>query len=141
MTTTQPQQGKVIPFGYAGNGGMARLRKLMQEEKAVIVDIRLAPFSKWQRDFNKRALQKQFGKRYIHMPELGNLHYQVQHRHLGIQLARQEQGIERLKKGLAKGYTIILMCACKNKACHRWTVISLLKEAFPDVEVSGEPQF
>lgn len=122
--------GKVIPFGYASDG-MGKLIHLMKDEKAYVVDIRLFPYSKWHRAFNKRALAQRFPKRYIHMPELGNLHYRPEDRQKGIQLANPERGIARLMKGLEKGYTLILLCACKDKGCHRWEVIKLLEDAMP----------
>src|SRR5215469_13506898 len=124
--------GRVIPFGYACDSSMTKLIRLMREEKAYIVDIRLAPQSRWHRAFNKAALAKRFPKRYMHMPELGNLHYRPEDREKGIKLANPEQGIARLIKGLEKGYTLILLCACKNKGCHRWEVITLLADAVPN---------
>jgi hypothetical protein len=30
---------------------------------------------------------------------------------------------------LARGYMLVLMCACKDGGCHRWVVLDLLKEA------------
>ena len=65
------------------------------------------------------------------MPELGNLHYRPQDREKGIKIANPERGIVRLMKGLEQGYTLILLCACKNKGCHRWDVVKLLEDAMP----------
>ena len=65
--------GKIIPFGYA-QSGMSELEKLMKDEKAYVVDIRLSPWSKWQ-EWNQTKLVERFRERYIHMPELGNLNY------------------------------------------------------------------
>jgi hypothetical protein len=107
----------------------------MRDKKACIVDIRLAPHSQWHPAFNKVALAKRFPKRYIHMPELGNLHYRLQDRKKGIKLANETRGIARLMKGLEQGRTLILLCSCKNKGCHRWTVINLLENALPDMPI------
>ena len=65
-TTEQASQtvpllpGRVIPFGYACDSSMTKLLRLMRDEKAYIVDIRLVPRSKWHRAFNKAALVKRF---------------------------------------------------------------------------------
>jgi hypothetical protein len=107
----------------------------MQDKKACIVDIRLAPRSQWHPAFNKAALVKRFPKRYLHMPELGNLHYRLSDRNKGIKLANPELGIARLMKGLEQGRTLILLCSCKNKGCHRWTVTKLLSDALPDMPI------
>jgi hypothetical protein len=131
----QLQPGKVIPFGYACDSSMTKLMRLMRDKKAYLVDIRLSPHSTWHRAFNKAALAKRFPKRYVHMPELGNLHYRPQDRKKGIKIANPERGIARLMKGLSQGRTLILLCACKNKGCHRWTVITLLEEAMPDMPI------
>lgn len=131
----QSQQGKVIPFGYACDSAMTKLERLMRDQKAYLVDIRHSAYSRWHPAFNKAALQKRFPKRYVHMPELGNLHHRLQDRKKGIKIANPERGIARLMKGISQGRTLILMCACNNKGCHRWTVIKLLQEALPDVQI------
>jgi Protein of unknown function, DUF488 len=127
--------GKVIPFGYACDSSMTKLARLMQDKKACIVDIRLSPCSKWHPAFNKVALAKRFPRRYVHIPELGNLHYRPKDRKKGIKIANPSRGIARLMQGLAQGRTLILLCACKDKGCHRWTVISLLEEALPEMPI------
>jgi hypothetical protein len=107
----------------------------MEDKKACIVDIRLAPYSQWNRAFNRAALAKRFPQRYVHMPELGNLHYRLSDRQKGIKLANETQGIARLLKGLGQGRTLILLCSCKDKGCHRWTVVKLLEKALPDMPI------
>jgi len=133
--STQP--GNVIPFGYACDSAIMKLERLMRNQKAYLVDIRLAPQSRWHPAFNKAALQMRYPKRYVHMPELGNLHYRLQDRKKGIKLANPERGIARLLKGLSQGRTLLLLCACHNKGCHRWTVVKLLQEALPDVQIGA----
>jgi len=135
-TSIQSQLGKVIPFGYACDSAMRKLERLMHNKKAYLVDIRHSAYSRWNPAFNKASLQKRFPKRYVHMPELGNLHHRLQDRKKGIKLANPERGIARLMKGLSQGRTLILLCACKNKGCHRWTVIRMLQKALPDVQIS-----
>ena len=124
-------RGKIIPYGYS-NGGVIELERLMRDERAYLVDIRLSPRSGWQA-FNREALQARFQKRYIPMPELGNVNYRKGH---PIQIAYPDRGIERLVNGISQGYTIVLMCGCKEyESCHRHTVVSLLREAMPEGKV------
>jgi len=128
----QMSQGKVVPFGYA-DGGVATLERLMQDERAYLVDIRLSPRSNWQA-FNQQALSARFHHRYIHMPELGNVNYSSRDR--GIQIADAGRGIPRLINGISQGYTLIVMCGCREyESCHRHTVVDLLLKAMPDVLV------
>ena len=54
---------------------MTALEGLMADAAAYLVDIRLSPRSQYKPEFNKSALEKQFPKRYVHIPELGNLNY------------------------------------------------------------------
>ena len=103
----------------------------MEDERAYLVDIRLMPQSRWQA-FNQASLQTRFGKRSIPMPELGNINYRPQDRHQGIKIASPDRGIQRLINGLSQGYSIVLMCGCKQYAlCHRHTVVDLLLLALP----------
>ncbi|EFH82739.1 DUF488 family protein [Ktedonobacter racemifer] len=125
---------KVVEFGYAGAGGEERLHQLMQDEKAILCDIRLSPRSKWYPQFNGKALRETYGARYLWLGEtLGNKNYNNDE---GIVLADPERGITRLMAGLRKGYTLILLCACKQyESCHRHTVVDLLREKVPGLEV------
>ncbi len=124
------KQPRVIPFGYA-DGGVPALERLMQDG-AYLVDIRLSPRSRMPA-FNQNALQARFQKRYIHMPDLGNVNYRNGE---PIKIAHPGRGISRLVNGLNQGYTLILMCGCKDySSCHRHTVVDLLLKAIPDVRV------
>ena len=124
-------QGYIIPFGYAA-GGVSALERLMEDERAYLVDIRLSPRSRWQA-FNKQALQARWRSRYLHLPELGNVHYNNGH---PIKIANPDQGIARLVNGLSQGYTIVLMCGCvEYESCHRRTVVHLVQEVMPQARV------
>jgi uncharacterized protein (DUF488 family) len=100
----------------------------MQDEKAVLVDIRLSPRSRWQPAWNQSALIERWGDRYIHLPELGNLHYKPEDREKGIKLANPEQGLHDLETYVLRaGYTAVVMCACKSyETCHRHVVCELI---------------
>lgn len=128
---------RVVEFGYAGAGGEERLHQLMQDERAVLVDIRLSPRSRWQPQFNRSALESKYTSRYLWLGnKLGNLNYKPEDRTKGIQIAAPRDGTARLLTGLERGFTLILMCACRDYAsCHRHTVIDLLRERVPELEV------
>lgn len=129
--------GKIIPFGYTVLG-MDGLYKLMDDKQAYLVDIRLSARSRFHPEFNKSKLQMRFDKNYVHIPELGNLNYKPEDRNKGIKLANPESGIARLVTGLEKGYTLILMCACKHyDQCHRRTVVELLQSVWSDVQIDS----
>jgi hypothetical protein len=126
------QEVKVVPFGYAGRG-MGALERLMGDDPHThVVDIRMSPRSQYMPDFNKVRLQARFPGRYVHMPELGNVNY---NNDLPIEIAAPGRGIARLINGLNKGYTLILLCACKDEGCHRWVVVDLLKQAMPEARI------
>lgn len=127
---------RVIEFGYAG-AGEERLHQLMQDEKAVLVDIRLSPRSRWQPQFNRSALAAAYPGAYLWLGDtLGNLNYKPEDREKGIKLAHPETGIARLITGMRKGFTLIIMCACRDFAtCHRHVVVDLLCEQVPELEV------
>jgi len=123
--------GKVIPFGYA-DGGTSALDRLMQGDRAHLVDIRLSARSRIP-VFNEAALKARFAGRYMHLPELGNVNYKNGQ---PIQIADPDRGISRLMNGIDQGYTIVLMCGCKQyELCHRSVVVDLLKRAMAEVEV------
>jgi len=126
-------QGSIIPYGYAASN-IAELEQLMRDERTYLVDIRLSPQSRIQA-FTKPMLEARFPKHYIHMPELGNINYRSPEQ--GIQIASPVRGIERLVRGIRQGYTLVLMCGCRDyESCHRRTVVELLKRALPEVGVT-----
>lgn len=62
----------VYHFGYHGHQPEELLDTISQLG-AIVCDIRLAPYSRWQPGWNKKALTSLFGDAYQHVPELGNL--------------------------------------------------------------------
>ncbi len=127
--------GRLIPFGYATPDAQARLEALMQDEKAVLVDIRYNPVSRWRPMWNKKALSERWGGRYSHVKLLGNVNY---NNGGPIQIANAERGIPLVVQGLQRGLTIILLCVCKEySTCHRRVVCDMVKEKLPGVEIVG----
>lgn len=125
--------GRIIPFGYSTPNAQPTLDRLMEDKRAILVDIRYTPYSKKRPEWRQEALEARYGTRYRHVPSLGN----VNHANGGeIRLANATQGIPFLVDGLRKGYTLIVMCTCANySTCHRKTVCELVKAALPEVEV------
>jgi uncharacterized protein (DUF488 family) len=130
--------GTIVSFGYANPGSYSRLYRLMAIKSTFIADIRLAPQSKYHPFFNQSSLKTRFGRNYIHIPELGNLNYKPEDREKGVKLRDSERGLARLIRGLEQGYTLVLLCACRNyEQCHRKTVIELLQSIRPDIMVDA----
>ena len=99
-------------------------------ESVIIFDIRLVPWSTtecWQ----KRNLEKEFGKCYIHAVGFGNKNYRLE----GVELADPETWIIRTNEYLSASRSLILLCGCRNPGrCHRTAVAALLKKKL-DVSV------
>lgn len=121
----------VIPFGYGFKESMQVLQQLMEDPTTYLVDIRKSPKTGYT-GFNDYELKQQFRDRYVPVLELGNLNYKGG----PIRIANPIQGIDRLVKGLNKGYRLVVLCGCRDyDGCHRKTAVELLKGTMPDVEV------
>jgi len=119
-----PQQ--IFTWGYYGQQ-VSDAESLMTKHNAILVDIRLKPFSRFDPQWNQKQLEKRLGGRYVHLPEWGNLNYKGQLGQ-GIMLADFGAGLAKLCALPATG--VILMCVCKyGHKCHRATVADLLKGA------------
>lgn len=126
--TTQPQ-GTLYTLGYAAPDATQALEQLMSKPQTIVLDIRYSPRSRWQPAWNKTALATRYGKRYIWASRLGNLNYKQRER--GIQLAEgHEEAVQKAATLLQRGYSLVLLCACKNEqTCHRRVVAKLIQEA------------
>lgn len=123
-------------IGYATKPIGTFLEQLQRYNITAVADVRSVPFSKVFYDYHQGAIEghlKRAGIDYVYLgEELGprskdDSHYdecrQVQFDRLMCAPLFQ-QGIDRLKNGLAKGYNIGLMCAEKDPAtCHRSLLI------------------
>ncbi len=125
---------KVIPFGYSVPGAQQQLDDLMQDESAILVDIRYSTASKRKPEWSLKRLQERYPDRYIWIQSLGNVNF---YNHgAPIKLANPIVGIHRLLSGLRQGYTLILLCTCPEYSqCHRKVVVDALLEKLPGVEV------
>lgn len=121
--------GTLSTLGYAHPDAETRLHHLMSEPQTLLIDIRLSPWSRWRPAWNTNALASRFGNRYIWAKRLGNVNYKDRER--GIQLAEgHEEAIQKAVNLLQRGYSLVLLCACKHEeTCHRRVVAALIQNA------------
>lgn len=124
---------KVYPVGYSERQAGELLDSLMSSSSTLLIDIRYAPWSQ-RPEWRKEALEQKYGARYRSAGRyLGNVNYQGGG---SIRIANAPVGIRGLCKYLAEGHDLVLLCACKEyEQCHRKTVIDLLQQQLPTVEV------
>tara|TARA_R110002012_G_scaffold296830_1_gene494360 strand:+ start:954 stop:1565 length:612 start_codon:yes stop_codon:yes gene_type:complete len=111
------------------------LSKLNSVQVNVIADVRSTPFSKFTPQFNQDVLQKQLkrdGISYVFLGnELGGRPRRLECYTDGVadyelmaSSVEFQAGLERVKGGISKGYTIALMCAEHNPLdCHRCLLV------------------
>lgn len=139
--------GKIHTFGYAAKGADSLLEQLMTNPKALIVDVRLSPHSRWRPCYNVNALFTRYNvdeqaslsasahtTRYVWLgATLGNKNYDND---LPIELVNADEGLRQLTDILTRGRDIVLMCACSRYiTCHRHVIVDLLRAQFPHLEV------
>jgi uncharacterized protein (DUF488 family) len=108
-----------------------------------VVDVRTLAASRFNPQYNKSALSaslRDSGITYIHMPEeFGARHTDpsvLTNGRVDFEKVRSsanfKKGVERLRHGINKGFTIALMCAEADPLeCHRFSLISVaLKNEF-----------
>jgi uncharacterized protein (DUF488 family) len=115
-------------LGYAAPDAEQQLATLMADPSILLVDIRYNPRSRWRPQWNKKALQAAWGDRYRHVQALGNVNYRLPD--APIQLLDADAGIQWAGETLQAGYSLILLCACRDyERCHRKTVKELIEAA------------
>jgi len=124
----------IYTIGYAKKHAMQRIITYLNlQEKTYLLDIRYHPYSKWNKQFTKENLQKQFGSKYIHIKSLGNTHFNK--KGTEIKLSNPDRAIKKIKLLMNKGYSFILLCACEDyNTCHRKVVYDLLMKEEKDVK-------
>lgn len=137
----------VYTIGCSTNTLEQFLELLKRHNINCIVDVRSTPFSKYASQFNRETLQRYLNENnilYIWMgKEFGARRddrslYSVQ-RYLDFEKVRKDNnflsGVQRIKKGISKGYKISLMCTEKEPIdCHRAILVAKGLEE-NDVEV------
>lgn len=111
----------IYSWGYQGQR-FADLQAFVEQTGAVVVDVRLKPFSRdptWRR----AALERALGEQYRWVEDLGNLNY----RNGGPVRLKDEAAGLAIVRALASRRPLILMCVCVNlEHCHRKAVIECL---------------
>jgi hypothetical protein len=127
--------GLLYTFGYSMLGAVSIIEQLVQLD-VVIDDIRFSPRSRVHR-WRQPYLRNWLGNQYIHLPALGNMHYNDDQ---DIELADPVAGVPQVLQQLQVGKHVALMCVCKEyEECHRRNVAELILEQLPDVIVVPFP--
>ena len=112
----QSPYGLLYTFGYSMLGAGAIIEQLV-EMGVTIYDIRFSPRSrvhKWRKPY----LSEWLGDKYLHLPALGNIHYNDPGE--DIELADPAAGVPLVVQPLQVGKHVALMCICKeHDECHR----------------------
>jgi uncharacterized protein (DUF488 family) len=114
--------GRLFTVGYAG-WTLEQLAHQVQELHALLLDIRFSPESRQPR-WRRQNLAAHFGERYVHVQALGNINYR------GGDMVVSDYGAGKrvVRRYLAAGRNVILMCACARVAqCHRLYVATRLE--------------
>lgn len=113
----------IYTIGYSGMPA-PRLQQIVTALNAILVDVRFRAASRIA-TWNKGALVKQFGDKYIHLPQLGNSLY----REGGMQIADYEAGLAAISVIMVTlEKPVVLMCACASPVeCHRTHLADLLR--------------
>jgi uncharacterized protein (DUF488 family) len=121
--------GTVQTLGYMHPDAATTLAAWMASDPmTVLVDIRYSPRSRWRPQWTKKALEAAYGGRYIHVKAFGNVNYRDPV--APIRLLDPDAGVRWALKTLHAGYSLILLCACKeDDRCHRKTVATLIEQA------------
>ena len=127
---------RVYTIGHGGRTFDAVVAHLKEVGVRFVVDVRSEPYSRYQPEFSKHALEQslaQAGFRYIFMgdqlggrpedptcyTENGNVDY-------GECRIRPwfREGIQRIKTGCQRGYQLVLICSEGNpESCHRTALV------------------
>lgn len=151
---------RVFTIGHGGRTLDDLAAQLQDREVRFVVDVRSQPYSKYQPEFSRDALQRGLtgaGLEYLFMGDQlggrpadptcytanGNVDYAAVRR-----LAAFRQGIQRLLTGCAKGYSLALLCSEGNpEKCHRSGLVGDELESrgvevvhlLPDGKVKSQP--
>jgi uncharacterized protein (DUF488 family) len=130
-TSSTTLRGTIYTLGHSQAKAEATLEQLMRHPRALLVDVRYQPVSRWNPQWNRASLAGRYGHRYVWDRRLGNIHYQSRDR--GIQLAAGHQDAVREAAGLlCAGTSLVLLCACGDeRTCHRSLVAKLIQDSLP----------
>jgi uncharacterized protein (DUF488 family) len=107
---------RISLLGYGGSTPTDFSAKIEQMNPDLIVDVRADPHRACLGVCAKSHLQKEYGSRYVWIPELGNKTRDINN----IQLVDEEKGLRRLLELARTHDHILLLCAeKKDEDCHR----------------------
>lgn len=120
------RQGELLTLGYTEPDAMSRLDAFLAQPDTGLIDIRYSPRSRWHPKFTQAALLQRYGSlKYGHCRELGNVNYNKPGE--PIKLYAPEEGVRLVIRLLQSGYSLVLLCACKEyEHCHRKTAYDLI---------------
>lgn len=123
-------------IGHSNHAFEKFLDLLKRNNINCVVDVRSYPYSKYASQFNKEILEhnlKENKIQYIYMgnllgAKLKELKFYSNNKLDGKKIINSNifnEGIDRIIKGIEKGYRISIMCSEKDpKECHRFCLIS-----------------
>jgi uncharacterized protein (DUF488 family) len=112
---------QLYDFGYIGSK-LPDLKKAAEALNAIVVDIRFSARSR-NPVWNSGNLRYVLDNRYYHERGLGNVNYRIPGME-NVKFADLEKGLENIGKIMDKGFSVIVMCACKDRErCHRLLVV------------------
>lgn len=125
MMDLSPEGKKIYTTGYTGQE-IDCLKPLLEELGAMLIDIRFAPYSRVMH-WRKVYLRTLLGKRYRHVPNLGNRTF----RENKITIQNLDLGLQTI---LSLSQNVVLMCACPEiENCHRRLIAGELSRRGSDV--------
>ena len=138
----------ILTIGHSNHSHESFLALLTAQDIQVVVDVRSAPYSRHIPWFNKPEIEpilRDAGFEYLFMgdilggkpsdPALRDNQGQTDYEKLARQTTFQ-QGLNRLEKGLAKGWRIVLMCAEEDSSrCHRHLLLARELEMHRNIPV------
>lgn len=141
-------QSALFTIGHSNHKTEFFLQLLDNNAIQVVVDVRSAPYSRYVPVYNKSELErtiKRHGLRYIFMgdliggkptdPQFLDSKGKVRYDKLA-ETTKFKKGIDRLLKGLADGWRIVLMCAEEDPGkCHRQQLIAKELETIWNIPV------
>ena len=128
---------QIFTIGHSTDTIEEFVEHLVHFQIDTIVDVRSVPYSRFASQFNKEQLSAFLNKKNINYIPMGeNLGARYEEKELlfedgkvdfskVVTTKRFQEGINRVKAGMQKGYSIALMCSEKNPLeCHRFSLIS-----------------
>jgi uncharacterized protein (DUF488 family) len=124
-------------IGYTGYKIENFLSEINSHTISAVIDVRSSPFSKYHSSYNQKALEAFLGRHEIHYRNYAN-EFGARQKNRAFYssggyldfdvFTRSDEflsGVEKLKEGMNKGFTFVLMCAEKDPLdCHRTIMVA-----------------